>query len=64
MRLTVYSDVNTVGLSHPDSSGDKVRDLAVELIIFVLLRHLHPQLTPDREQFAGFDCDAGSYFHL
>lgn len=64
VRLTVYSDVNTVGLSHPGSSRNEVRDLAVELIIFVLLRHLHSQLAPNREQSAGFNCDAESYFHL
>lgn len=64
MKLTVYSDVNAVGLGHPDSSRNKVADLAVEVVIFVLFNHLQTQFAPDWEQTAGFSRDAGLDYNL
>ncbi len=63
MKLTVNSDFNSVGLGHPGSSRNKVGNLTVEIIIFVLLHNLQAQLTRNRVQTAGFSCDAGHYFH-
>lgn len=63
MMLTVYSDVNTVGLDHPGSSRNKVSDFAVELSVFVLLLHLQAQLARHWEQTTGFSSDAGRYVH-
>lgn len=63
VTLTVYSDINPLGLCHSGSSRDKVGDLAVELIIFVRLHHLHVEITTNWIQPTGLSRYTGHDFH-
>ena len=65
VKLTVYSDVDSVCFCHPLlNPGDKVVDLAVELSVLVLLLHKQAQLTLHWEQPTGVTGGDGVHVHL